>query len=353
MNINFHYAAVKVLALHAGFSPTEAELIAYASQYVDDETAYKEMGVDKDPGVPGIRYSNGQFDPICTAHKQLDYVRGALDRRARVVVYSCFHFVPSFKPPSLKCRRQVVKNGTKAKALVVDALDKLDGSAGEERQRALIRLGIALHSYADTWSHQGFSGLWDHDNNDIQKLRVKSGNGWKAASVMSQLLSYAAPDIGHAEAGVLPDASNMSWDCTPPKMVRGRDNCTEFLEAAEALLELLSGATGGGGAWSAIRPKLEKCFREPVEGDDMATALRHKRNNSWRREFPEAKFTYDERTWFEQALWPRGGLIDIVGSGLHLDPLDYDVLPGRKYFHFHAMAKEQRDALESDIWPLV
>ena len=85
----------------------------------------------------------------------------------------------------------------------------------------------------------------------------------------------------------------------------------------------------------------------------MEKAIRKKKGNPWPQEFPNVKFTYDEKAWFEQALRPHGGLIDIIGKGLGLDPLDYDVLPGRRYFHFHAMAREQREALEDDIWPLV
>ena len=48
MNINFHYAAVKVLARHAGFSEGDSQTIAYASQFVDDATAHEEMALDKD-----------------------------------------------------------------------------------------------------------------------------------------------------------------------------------------------------------------------------------------------------------------------------------------------------------------
>ena len=69
MDINFHYAAVKVLACHAGFPPRESELIAYASQYVDDANAHRKMNLNRKPGVAGIRFAHGEFDPICTAHK--------------------------------------------------------------------------------------------------------------------------------------------------------------------------------------------------------------------------------------------------------------------------------------------
>ncbi len=36
MNIEFHYYITKYLALSAGFEEDEAEIIAYSSQFVDD-----------------------------------------------------------------------------------------------------------------------------------------------------------------------------------------------------------------------------------------------------------------------------------------------------------------------------
>ena len=40
-----------MLAGHAGFLPRESQLIAYASQYVDDAVAHEPMALDRDPGV--------------------------------------------------------------------------------------------------------------------------------------------------------------------------------------------------------------------------------------------------------------------------------------------------------------
>jgi len=53
------------------------------------------------------------------------------------------------------------------------------------------RLGIALHSYADTWSHQNFSGLQEP---------------WNSVYPWYNIFKSIAPNIGHAEAGHLPDA---------------------------------------------------------------------------------------------------------------------------------------------------
>jgi len=342
MDIHFHYAAIKALASHAGFSRTECQTIAYASQYVDDATAYKPLALDKDPGVDGIRFEDKVFDPICTAHKDLDYMRSVFRRRAHLLVYVCFHFVPSLRGATdAPGFRRVSKNGSLARRLVREAVAGVKhASAKEERTMALIRLGIALHSFADTWSHQGFSGYRDNDNNDISNLQIrKRGGHWRDVDLVSELMSYAMPNIGHAETGELPDLCPVTWRCRPRKRTaNNQKNAVAFLDAAKEILGLLSSATGEGDTWSAIKPKLSKCFNnvpltKGFENGDMRI---------WRQEFPGLGFSYDEKEWFEKALRPQGGLLDLFGSVTGLDPADFDVLGGKEYFYFHAAAGKQR-----------
>ncbi len=353
MDINFHYAAIKAIAQHAGFSSAESEVIAYASQYVDDATTHEAIYIDKDPQVDGIRFSpdshGGEFDPICTAHKELDYAKAVFNKDARVRVYACFHFIPCLKGADTDAKKQTRRNGALAATLVKDALGSLKGASGQARLRALIRLGIALHSFADTWAHQGFSGFWDSRNNDVRNLKVKTSDSpakWESVDLVSAIWSYASPDIGHAEAGALPDRSDVSWSCEPGKMTKRRDNCSEFLKASERILTLLSGATGTGKAWSTIRPKLKRCFMKPVS---EPAALRKKNGNVWAQTFKTTSFKYDEKKWFEEALRPKGGFLDWVGSGLGIDPKDYEILDGKHYFLFHAEAQRQREAVNKEI----
>lgn len=347
MNINFHYAAIKVLAEHAGFPPKDSEVIAYASQYVDDATAHQRINLDKNPNVPGIRYNGREFDPICTAHRDLGYAASVVSPRARRVVYACFHFVPSFEGGAHSVRgRRVAEGGAFARKLVEEAVRKLRASSSTEpRVRRLIRLGVALHSYADTWAHQGFSGFWKSADNDISDLKIKTGSGWQPVGLASTVLSYAAPDIGHAEAGTLPDRSDVAWDCKPPKMTPKRDNCREFLDAAEAILTQLGRATRKEAPLASIKERFERCLRSPARD---AEALRSG-GHAWATEFPQTTFGYDGRAWFRAALEPSGRVLDFLGYALGLDQLDYTVLRDKKYFHFHAVAKEQRDTVERQM----
>ena len=347
MNINFHYAAIKVLAHHAGFSRADSQLIAYASQYVDDAREYRKMGLDRDPGVEGIRFEDGDFDPICTAHKDLDYIKGALSRRSRKLVYVCFHFLPSLTGQTAALRRRVKKNGRLARRLVTDAIDAWKAAGSREaKKRALIQLGVALHSYADTWSHQGFSGDWDRENNDIRGVEIKRGAQWRDAKLISQFLSYAGPDIGHAELGTLPDRSDTTWRCRPRKRSTvGQDNCKEFLEASDAILGLLSQATGNAGRWNGVKVKLRRCLRKPADHEDF----RSRGGHEWHQQFPRLPFNYGPRDWFNAALVPEGGLLDFLGSALRLDPEDFEVCGGREYFYFQAAAWKQRQTVRKAI----
>ena len=350
MDINFHYAAIKVLAHYAGFPLRDAQTIAYASQYVDDAAAHEEMELDGDPGVQDVRYEDGVFDPICTAHKDLDYVRSLVAVRGRLDVFVCFHFIPSLRGSRSEAPfKRVARNGSLAKRLVRDRLGDLRAAVTKaERDRALIGLGVALHSYADTWAHQGFSGYWDSDNNDISNLEKRGPRGqWRGVGLARWFFSYAAPDIGHAEAGTLPDRSDVAWKCKPRKRTTAvrESNCNEFLHAAETILGLLSTATEDGGKWTKIKWGLRRCFMSPAEAGDFEPRKTH----VWSTEFKGHQFDYDHRAWFDDAMCPKGGFSDLMGNARGLLPETFELGSGREYFYFHAAAKLQRKAVRKTI----
>jgi hypothetical protein len=343
MDINFHYAAIKAIAWHAGFSRKEAQTIAYASQYVDDAVLHEKVRLSANPQVPGIRFDPGEnlFDPICTAHKKLDYAKAITNPDSHRLVYVSFHYIPSLEGTEVQAR-QTRKGCTLAEDLVKRALGYLADPRGETRAQGLVRLGIALHSFADTWAHQGFSGYWDWDNNDIGKIRKKAENGtWKRCDPVSTFLCYAAPDIGHAEAGTLPDQSDAVWDCEPPKLTKNRSNCDEFLAAARAIFDLLRKQTKDTKPWKSLATRLKRCFLDPA-GKDAFSPGRRNASSSWKKSFPGLGFKYDDTEWISAALTPRAGILDVLGDLLDLDPRDFDLGPGRHFFYFHATALEQR-----------
>jgi len=88
-----------------------------------------------------------------------------------------------------------------------------------------IKLGIVLHAYADTFSHQDFSGLLSKIN-DIQDCKPISDLplDWRdiaykivkfvVRSGMDRILDKGLPAYGHGQATWLPDLPYLTWGYT-------------------------------------------------------------------------------------------------------------------------------------------
>ncbi|GBF35015.1 hypothetical protein DCCM_4136 [Desulfocucumis palustris] len=157
MQIDFHHGVIYVLARLAGFTKQKASTIAFCSQYVDDATR-----------CTPVRFSNGAiYDPICSAHKMLDYRN--FNTLANHLVWVPFHFLPgnNMLPAESEAKgdfitRTVCKPDSYiARDMVGECINNANNING------LHRLGITLHVYADTWAHQGFAGI----QNDINKVQ--------------------------------------------------------------------------------------------------------------------------------------------------------------------------------------
>ncbi len=83
----------------------------------------------------------------------------------------------------------------------------------------LYRTGICLHVLADTFSHDGFSGLWSVCNHIADVTFVPNEKN-AAKAIFSKFIwdfklhfAYLMPPIGHGRAGKMPDISQRSWGC--------------------------------------------------------------------------------------------------------------------------------------------
>jgi RHS repeat-associated protein len=135
---DFHFYAVYYLARSAGLRRDRAMAIAWASQYVDDH-----------PGT------SASVSNTVSAREQL----------------AAFHFLGNGQNSVKRANGIALQNMARART-----------------RGSLIAIGIALHSLADTFSHEGFSAWWD-------PLRNSRTNG-------------PVPDVGHgdaAEGGNYPD----------------------------------------------------------------------------------------------------------------------------------------------------
>jgi hypothetical protein len=285
MQLDMHYYGTAVIANAAGFTPDQARLIAYAAQYVDDADD------DEVLGVGGAR-----FTPVRTAH----YGLTMFTARTEADIHLPFHFPPA----------GYVGGGMAGYRVQADSplVRELVAAAGRESNPALrlCRLGVALHTYADTWSHDGFSA-WLEGGNDVSDIEVRQDGHWKPLG-LAELPLDLLPAMGHFQAGFLPDEPYRVWRNRRPQAGEAcapiiRDNPALYLEAVDAIYARLREACGGAGQadWPATRAKIAALL--PQGGPE-----RHERACLWIAAFPELfgdpAWRYDPERWRERALSP-------------------------------------------------
>ncbi|MEI8093994.1 MAG: DUF6765 family protein [Spirochaetales bacterium] len=176
MNSEFHYYTTWFLAVKAGFSDPEAARLSWACQYTDHHNR-----------AVVIRHPRGVLES--RPSQNYSFWEDSVIQEA----YLPFHFFPSWEPMSsvridgLVSPRDVRPNSPGVKALLVAAL----------RTRNLERIGIALHTFADSWAHQNFTA-WAEDFNRLPTgARVDPSQG--------------LPAPGHSQAGWQPDEWLTEW----------------------------------------------------------------------------------------------------------------------------------------------
>ena len=335
MKIDFHYNTIRLLAEKAGFSPKDAQIIAYASQFVDDATDHKPLKITGNLKVNSERYDGKYFDPICTAHKGLQFISD-LKRVVQFKIYVSFHFLPSKVYDEGKDFCYVTTPaGEIATLLIQRALNILKKDKEKNRIPNLIRLGIALHSYADTWAHQGFSGLNSSQDNDISKISIFKAHKWEKLSRIKQLEYNILPDIGHAEAKDFPDIAYLKWKYTyksSGKTVE-RNNSEIFFAASKNIYDILSNFNEQNSEWESFNARLYKCFSFINDSDKDKYEF-------FQKLFPEIGFYYNEDLWKDEAILISREFIEPPNN---IQNIEYKLKEDTKWFHFHSIAIEQRE----------
>ncbi|MBN1695925.1 MAG: hypothetical protein JW881_00305 [Spirochaetales bacterium] len=200
MNLEFHYYIVYILSKEAGFSDGDSHIIAYSSQYTDNNLIGRR-----------IRVNGSIYETIPTQNY------GWWDDYYPKNVYIPFHFFPG-DPEYPGCRRKDGKRNhlnttpgsSRVKELLVAGL----------KTRNLYRVGIAVHTYADSWAHQNFSG---------------ADEAWNLVDPQSII-----PHIGHAQVLGKPDGLTGRWtDARLEGDLAAVDNTDRFLKAAKQIYKYL------------------------------------------------------------------------------------------------------------------
>ena len=198
MDFEFHYYMTYLIAARAGFDPHDARLLAYSSQFIDDN----DMVLEIDKGKSSA-YGNYISQTMNILKPKRELFR----------IYPLFHFIPGDPKARTAWRKDgkmhwlcTTPDSRNANAIMDDAI----------KSKNVYRIGIAAHGYADTWAHQNFTGYYEDFN------------------AMDTALGFIAPNIGHADAGHNPDEPALCWR-DPRLLSEAVDNKARFLDAARQL----------------------------------------------------------------------------------------------------------------------
>ena len=329
MQADFHYSCTAVLARAAGFSPSDALTIAYACQYVDDSTESWPIMVGALP-----------FDPVRTAHVGLEAFDWSVQKR----VYIPFHFIP---PDPFKVDDTTFAFTTSPDTPFIASV--LAEAASEKRPvLRLCRIGVALHTFADTWSHRDFSGIKENAN-DVEAIEVREKGRWKCLVWENAMLDFA-PKIGHAQASTFPDRTYLTWKYRGPdnKPRPPRNNTDDFVIAARRMYEILVPLANTPPApllpFDKLEPDVRRLFSSTVEDVDARCA-------AWAKAFGNLfkghEFAYSKYDWRLDALEP-AKKEDVYWEGRTFDDSNRPAFKMRRGFYkspwvqFHWAALLQR-----------
>ena len=287
MEKDFHYDLVYSITKMTGYD--KADIIAYASQFVDDNNEGM-FSIDAQKAVfpQKIRENGGHYFPIMTQSLSPK----SLDPYVQKYVYVPFHFLPgdnNVEIDNKKNRLSTTPNSQNAKALLRSAL----------KSNNPYRTGIALHTFADTWSHQNFSGL--HED-------------WNSVYPWYNVFKSVAPNIGHAEAGHSPDVISDTW--TDHRLGEKINNQNRAFEATGEIYKTLRNNSGNGPKWSDVK----KSYRRIIKAsgyDERRTRINDFLIDNNMGPMPK----YLEHEWIDAALDKKGTEIvmnpDFVNTHWH------------------------------------
>lgn len=211
MKRDAHYYALLAFCRACGFSKESAQVIAHASQFVDDA---KINLIYLDPENFNVQYElvnqRPAFFNMATCHS---YFRmETFNYEAMVNNTVAFHFVPGLKGENFTKRLRCMEESP----IIMDILEEV------LLEDDLIKLGMVLHIYVDTFSHQGFSGIVSKVNaiKNCEAQNKKSlGLLDRTLKILKQLtqdryeiyFDKITPAYGHAQALDYPDLPYLEW----------------------------------------------------------------------------------------------------------------------------------------------
>lgn len=348
MNMDFHYYATYVAARLAGYTFNDSQVIAYASQYVND---YSKDKLNK-ALTPGL-------DPIPTSQTYNEIAKYDLDRNwseTHLVetsrIYIPFHFLPGNYGSNLNKKSYTGKkfdeshinykfqydaeaeeqfkllclpNSTLVSEIINDIIEN-----HAEKSYNLELIGLRLHAMSDTWSHSNFVGipawfinntassLYSIDNESISSIKLTTS--WPLTTVSKyEGCEEASPNkpsynsyvyFGHRRLGHIPDYGYIKYKYKPQwsnKFIT-RDNFSDFFKAFTQMVLALkcirNQKTFSVNAYETLDKSTEYIIKKILK------TKTHNQTNAWKENIVRIKINdkplevpedYDENKWLKDA----------------------------------------------------
>jgi hypothetical protein len=294
MEKDFHYYLTYAIARLTGLD--SPGVVAYSAQFVDDNNEGQFSVDGEEVSFPErLEVGGGYYYPVMTQSLSPK----SLDLYVQRYVYVPFHFLPGDNTVTInkgKNPLSVTPYSGNAQSLLESALDS----------RNPYRIGIALHTVADTWSHQNFTGLRED---------------WNAVYPWYNVFKSLVPNIGHAEAGHSPDVISEPWiDYRIGKSPI--DNSKRAFDAVETIYAALQVRNQLARPWSEVKDS----FKNIIDAPDYDERIR-RTSNLVGGGIPN----YSKDTWIDVALDKE----DREDCVLRPNFRDTD------WYHFHQAAKAQ------------
>ncbi len=320
MNIGYHYYTVKTLARKAGFPEEEAQTIAFYSEMVDDFVLSHKIILKTCPPdfflenklAKKTKDGEWEFWPCPTG---IDFIR-SVSHDFEKHTLAPFHFIPVKPLPRVerkllfnrfhyRCQKADMEKDFLIVRIVREAVET---ARANREPKNLMRLGMALHTFADTYAHCNFSGLHGYENEAVVREAVKI-NGRAGICEAEILVLKNLPSIGHANIGTVPDICTykISYEMRSRKKrfrrkkkdIVSRDNAQYFSECSGEIYRLLCRVTGktpmNDTEWE--RFKADMIRAQTVEKDEKKYLT-----PSWSRIFPDITYEYSKNKYFSMEL---------------------------------------------------
>jgi len=235
MQVDMHYYGTLAIALAAGIQKDDAEIIAYASQFVDDSTG-DDSKVNDDHGLLyAINTAQSPRQVIIDNPFRLQEI--TIEQRR---VWIPFHYLPGGEGTSFSEKLLCIKNGIIAQKMFEHNIE-----TALRKPFGLHLLGITAHVYMDTFSHYGFSGISSTlnriRNNTIELNEDQKINGLLPRLGVARVAENIVKGLGHVGVIELPDIPYLKWQFKFDRPRSNdddkniRNNSVDFMEGCKCL----------------------------------------------------------------------------------------------------------------------